>query len=78
MEKINDEVIVCRNCGGEFTFTAGEKKFYEEKGLDKPVRCKECRNKRKMEKEIKPEESKKNNLEDMLEKFRANTVFIEK
>ena len=48
--------------------------FYEEKGFAKPVRCKECRDKRKAEKE----EPKKNDIEEMLAKFRANTVMIEK
>lgn len=73
-----DEIIVCRNCGNEFTFTVGEQKFFEEKGFTKPVRCKECRNKRKAEKEEKTEEQKRNDFEDLLAKFKANTVMIEK
>lgn len=73
-----DEIIVCKNCGNEFTFTVGEQKFFEEKGFTKPVRCKECRNKRKAEKEEKTEEQKKNDFEDLLAKFKANTVMIEK
>ncbi len=43
MEK-KDEVIVCRDCGKEFTFTVRDQEFYEEKGFtNKPVRCKDCR-----------------------------------
>lgn len=43
MEK-QDKVIVCKDCGQEFTFTVGEQEFYEEKGFtNEPVRCKECR-----------------------------------
>ncbi len=39
-----DENLVCRECGKEFVFTAGEKEFFAEKGLmNKPVRCPECR-----------------------------------
>ena len=43
-----DEVLVCRDCGAEFVFTAGEQAFYAEKGFDqKPGRCKSCRDARK-------------------------------
>ena len=43
MEK-KDEVIVCKDCGKEFTFTVRDQEFYEEKGFtNKPARCKECR-----------------------------------
>lgn len=39
-----DKTIVCKDCGKEFTFTAGEQEFYAQKGLiNEPVRCKECR-----------------------------------
>ena len=43
-----DKTIVCKDCGNEFVFTAGEQEFYAEKGFDNaPERCKECRAKRK-------------------------------
>ena len=43
-----DKVLICRDCGREFTFTAGEQEFYAEKGYqNEPVRCRECRNNRK-------------------------------
>ena len=49
MEK-TDKTIVCKDCGAEFTFTVGEQEFYESKGFtNEPVRCKECRDKRKQE-----------------------------
>ena len=39
-----DETLVCKDCGNEFVFTAGEQKFYAEKGfLNKPKACKACR-----------------------------------
>lgn len=44
-----DKTIVCKDCGKEFVFSAGEQKFYAEKELNEPVRCKECRQKRKQE-----------------------------
>lgn len=44
---MQDIKIVCKDCGNEFTFTAREQEFYKEKGFSNPVRCKECREKRK-------------------------------
>lgn len=46
--EFEDKTLVCKDCGNEFVFTAGEQAFYKEKGLDnEPKRCKECRDKRK-------------------------------
>lgn len=43
-----DKILVCKDCGKEFTFTAGEQEFYAEKGLmNEPQRCKECRQAKK-------------------------------
>ncbi len=43
-----DKTIICKECGEEFVFTAGEQEFYAEKGLqNEPQRCKKCRNARK-------------------------------
>lgn len=43
-----DKTLVCRDCGAEFVFTAGEQEFYAEKGFqNEPVRCKVCRDSRK-------------------------------
>jgi len=43
-----DRTIVCKDCGADFTFTAGEQEFYAEKGFDnEPKKCKECRQKAK-------------------------------
>ena len=43
-----DKTLVCRDCGEDFTFTAGEQEFYEEKGFqNEPARCKDCRVARK-------------------------------
>jgi CxxC-x17-CxxC domain-containing protein len=39
-----DKTLVCRDCGAEFTFTAGEQEFYQERGLlHPPSRCPQCR-----------------------------------
>ena len=41
---LQDRTIVCRDCGGDFTFTSGEQEFYASKGLlNDPVRCPDCR-----------------------------------
>ncbi|MBE6788105.1 MAG: zinc-binding protein [Ruminococcaceae bacterium] len=43
-----DKTLVCKECGAEFVFTAGEQEFYAEKGFtNEPQRCKECRAARK-------------------------------
>ena len=43
-----DQVLTCRDCGSEFTFTAGEQEFYAQKGFDnQPTRCQNCRRQRK-------------------------------
>lgn len=43
-----DKTLVCRDCGSQFTFTAGEQEFYAQKGFDRePTRCPECRSKKK-------------------------------
>ncbi len=39
-----DKVLTCRDCGQQFTFTAGEQEFYASKGLqNEPGRCPDCR-----------------------------------
>ncbi len=44
----NDKTLTCKDCGQEFTFTAGEQEFYAEKGFtNEPQRCKSCRSARK-------------------------------
>lgn len=48
LEKYN-RVIICKDCGKEFDFTPGEQEFYTQNNLKDPVRCKECRDKRKAE-----------------------------
>jgi CxxC-x17-CxxC domain-containing protein len=43
-----DKTLVCKECGQEFTFTAGEQQFYAEKGFqNEPQRCKACRDAKK-------------------------------
>ena len=43
-----DRTLICKDCGQEFTFTASEQDFFEEKGFtNEPQRCKPCRDVRK-------------------------------
>ena len=43
-----DKTLVCKECGEEFIFTAGEQEFYAEKNFqNEPQRCKVCRDNRK-------------------------------
>lgn len=45
---MEDKTLSCKDCGAEFTFTAGEQEFYKEKGFEnEPQRCPECRSARK-------------------------------
>ncbi len=45
-----DKTLVCRDCGNDFTFTAGEQEFYEQKGFtNEPQRCRDCRQARKQQ-----------------------------
>ena len=39
-----DKTLVCKGCGEEFVFTAGEQEFYASRGFEnEPQRCKPCR-----------------------------------
>ncbi|MCL2486186.1 MAG: zinc-ribbon domain containing protein [Oscillospiraceae bacterium] len=43
-----DKNLICKDCGEEFVFTAGEQEFYSSKGfVNEPQRCKNCRDLRK-------------------------------
>ncbi|NQT48061.1 MAG: zinc-ribbon domain containing protein [Chloroflexi bacterium] len=43
-----DKTLTCRECGTEFTWTAGEQEFYQSRGLlNEPGRCPTCRSARR-------------------------------
>lgn len=51
-----DKTLICKDCGKEFVFTAGEQEFYAEKGFEnEPQRCRECRQARKNGAGAKPQ-----------------------
>jgi len=46
-----DKTIICKDCSEDFIFTEGEQEFFQEKGFtNEPVRCPDCRKKRKAQK----------------------------
>lgn len=48
-----DKTLVCKECGNEFVFTAGEQEFHAEKGFENdPKRCPDCRKKMKESKRV--------------------------
>jgi CxxC-x17-CxxC domain-containing protein len=47
-EGYRDRILTCRDCGQDFTFSAGEQEFYASKGLtNTPGRCPDCRSARR-------------------------------
>jgi len=49
MTVATDRTLICRDCGNEFVFTAGEQSFYAERGFVPPTRCASCRANRRAE-----------------------------
>ena len=45
--ELGAEEIVCRDCGKSFVFSVSEQEFYQSKGFHKPLRCRDCRIKKK-------------------------------
>jgi len=44
VENYQDRILTCRDCGQDFTFSAGEQEFYASRGLTNlPGRCPGCR-----------------------------------
>lgn len=51
-----DKTLTCRECGAEFTFSAGEQEFFQSRGLlNEPRRCPTCRAARQKRGEPKAE-----------------------
>jgi CxxC-x17-CxxC domain-containing protein len=47
-----NKVLICKDCGNSFDFTARDQMFYAEKGFEnEPQRCRDCRNVRKTQRE---------------------------
>jgi CxxC-x17-CxxC domain-containing protein len=44
---MGDLQLTCSDCGREFTFTAADQTFFQERGYSTPKRCKPCRQAKK-------------------------------
>jgi hypothetical protein len=41
--EFEDKTIICKRCGAEFVWKAGEQEFYFDRGLSQPAKCSQCR-----------------------------------
>jgi CxxC-x17-CxxC domain-containing protein len=47
---LEDKTLTCKDCGGQFVFSAREQQFFAEKGFqNQPQRCRECRQTRRLQ-----------------------------
>jgi hypothetical protein len=46
-EYYEDKELICVDCKNPWIFTGGEQRFFAEKGLHAPKRCKDCRQKKR-------------------------------
>lgn len=45
---LEDKILTCKDCGGEFVFSGREQHFFAEKGFaNRPQRCRDCRQARR-------------------------------
>lgn len=50
MTDLSDKTLKCADCGQDFTWTASEQAFYQEKGFaNPPKRCMNCRKLKKQQ-----------------------------
>jgi hypothetical protein len=47
MDGVEDKDIACCDCGRNFTFSAGQQRFFQMKGFDDPLRCEACKKRKK-------------------------------
>lgn len=53
MSEFQNRTLTCAGCSESFIFTAGEQRYYRDKGYTDPKRCKSCREARKASNEDK-------------------------
>ncbi len=47
-----NKILICKDCGNSFDFTARDQMFYAEKGFEnEPQRCRDCRSARKSQRD---------------------------
>jgi len=47
IERENDQILKCNDCGSNYVLTPGERHFFLDRGLHFPKRCPECRRRRR-------------------------------
>jgi putative zinc ribbon protein len=40
---MEDKALICGECGKPFSYTVGEQQMYQERGMQDPEICKDCR-----------------------------------
>lgn len=53
-------ILECVQCESQFELTAAEMRFYQNKGFDTPLRCHDCRRKKKKTNQVPLPNSNKN------------------
>lgn len=49
LENIKGDIyLTCADCGGQFTWSEGEQRFYASRDLAPPKRCPDCRRLRRL------------------------------
>jgi len=48
---MENKILQCKICGNEFEWSEAEQQFYADRKLVEPKRCKNCRTKRKIDRE---------------------------
>lgn len=60
--ELKDKKITCKDCGSTFIHTVKDQQFYAEMGFaNEPVRCRDCRDKKKSERNNNSNYRKTNN-----------------
>jgi DNA-directed RNA polymerase subunit RPC12/RpoP len=81
---MTDKTIKCKDCGKDFVLSIGEQRFYESKELSFPIRCKDCRNTRKIHKDkvnkdlVSKPSLTQDEIDAILAKWKENTIYFEK
>ncbi len=47
---MQDRTLTCKDCGKDFIFPVSQQELFNDKGFNDPIRCRECIEKRKAEK----------------------------
>lgn len=74
---MKDLVIVCSDCGEEFTFDKGEQEYYKKNHLHFPKRCKNCRKAKRVSHEEGSEDISLDNVQKYVSKQQSSDDSID-